>query len=71
MVLLLVLLIIVQLTTLHSTGGGNTTGKVSAAGIASLLEGDDQADTNSATYKITASEFPSGKTLTVTPPLQI
>ena len=48
------------------TGNGNTTGKVSA-GIASLLEGDDQADTNSATYTITASEFPSGKTLTVTP----
>ena len=46
--------------------GGNTAGKV-AAGVASLLEGDTDTDTNSFTYKITAADVSSGKTLTVTP----
>ena len=46
------------------TGNGNTAGKVHA-GIASLLEGDAKAGTKEATYTITASEFPAGKTISV------
>ena len=45
-------------------GKGNTADKVHA-GIESLLEGDATAGTDEATYTITASEFPAGKTLTV------
>ena len=53
----------IDLNNLNSNG--NTTGKVSA-GNSFPSEGDDQADTNSATYTITRSEFHLENT-TVTP----
>jgi hypothetical protein len=43
--------------------GANTAGTVSA-GIASILEGDT-GNNKTATYTLTASDFPAGKTLTV------